>query len=51
VQEPPKLHIETSFNEFVKEFDGELVSDLLPNHASDNADYLFRKSIDVVGEP
>src|SRR6266567_7159531 len=50
MQEPPQLHIESSFNEFVKEFNGELVSELLPaNPSFDNADYLFRND-NVVAE-
>ncbi len=50
MQEPPQLHIESSFNEFVKEFDGELVSELLPpNPSFENADYLFKKD-NVVAE-
>lgn len=49
MQEPPRLQIESSFNEFVKESDGELVSDLLPPNPLDNADYLFRKA-NVVSE-
>lgn len=49
MQEPPHLHIESSFNEFVKEFHGELVSELLPPNPLDNADYLFRND-NVVAE-
>ncbi len=50
MQEPPKLHIESAFNQFVKAFDGELVSELLPpNPSFDNADYLFRQA-NVVAE-
>lgn len=50
MQEPPQLHVESSFNEFVKEFNGELVSELLPaNPSFDNADYLFRND-NVIAE-
>src|SRR6266567_2712992 len=50
MQEPPHLHIESSFNEFVKEFNGELVSELLPdNPPFKNADYLFRND-NVIAE-
>jgi hypothetical protein len=50
MQGPPHLHIEASFNEFVKQFGGELVSGLLPPSPSfDNADYLFRKD-NVIAE-
>jgi hypothetical protein len=49
MQEPIRIHIESSFNEFIKQFDGELVSDLLPPNPSENADYLFRKE-NVVAE-
>jgi SEC-C motif len=50
MQEPPRLDIESSFNEFVKEFDGELVSELIPSNPSfENADYLFRND-NVVAE-
>src|SRR5882762_2924216 len=43
MEEPEPLHVENSFNEFIKEFGGELVSELLPaNPPFDNADYLFR---------
>jgi hypothetical protein len=49
MQEPPRLHIESTFNEFVKEFGGELVSELVPNAQFDNADYFFRAE-NVVAE-
>jgi hypothetical protein len=50
MQEPPQLHIESSFNEFVKEFGGELVKELLPpNPSFENADYVFKKD-NVVAE-
>jgi hypothetical protein len=41
---PPAIPVEESFNEFVEEFGGELVSKLMPRdkNLSRNADYLFR---------
>jgi hypothetical protein len=40
---PPHINIEESFNEFVEEFGGELVSELLPkNPPFKNADYFFQ---------
>jgi hypothetical protein len=44
MQEPAHQHVESSFNEFVKEFGGELVSELVPNAQFDNADYFFISS-------
>ncbi|MGB7923440.1 MAG: hypothetical protein WCF57_09365 [Pyrinomonadaceae bacterium] len=41
---PPSIQPEATFNEYVKEFGGELISELLPNNPNfDNADYLFRR--------
>lgn len=41
---PPHLNVEESFNEFVEEFGGELVSKLLPKNPSfKNADYFFQR--------
>ena len=44
LQRPEPIPVDNSFNEFVKKFGGDLVSDLMP-HGIDlpkNADYLFR---------
>ncbi|SRR6266481_2255239 len=50
MQEPEPIHLEESFNEFVKVSGGELVSLLLPSDRPfDNADYLFREEA-VVAE-
>ena len=49
MQEIPRIQIESSFDEFVKEFKGELVSELLPSNPLENADYLFRTD-NVVAE-
>ncbi len=48
---PPPIPVEESFNEFVEEFGGELVSKLMPKDKNlpRNADYLFRQDV-VVSE-
>lgn len=47
---PAHVNVEEAFNEFVKEFGGELVSELVgKNLTFDNADYLFRNEA-VVAE-
>lgn len=42
--------LENAFNQFVKKFGGELISELMPRsgNISDNADYLFRQQNIVV---
>lgn len=49
MQAIPRIHIESSFDEFVREFKGEHVSELLPSNPLENADYLFRNDY-VVAE-
>ena len=48
LQPPPRIEVEKSFNEFVKEFGGELVSELMPSNPGYNADYLFRNQAEPV---
>ena len=45
-QRPDPIPVEGSFNEFIKEFGGELVSELIPPgpNLPRNADYLFREN-------
>lgn len=44
LKRPERIPVENTFNEFVKEFGGELVSELMPKNQNlpRNADYLFR---------
>lgn len=49
LQRPEPIPVEEFFNEFVLEFGGELVSNLMPQNTNlpRNADYLFRKDLVV----